>query len=183
MSDFIYADMTAAKRKKALEAQAASIHEEEYGKKISDQELAEQKDQYTKDAMKLQQLEAELKKIADAHKAGIKSHEALMSERLELVKTGRRATKGLLYGLPNRDKQTVDYYDESGELIYSAPMTAKDQQGGLFLDGAQEEYETQDVDFEEVTTEEVNDLYSETGEATETEAPEEKPKKNRGKKS
>lgn len=109
--------------------------------------------------MKLQQMEAELKKIADAHKAEIKAHEAVMAERLELIKTGRRETKGILYGIPNRDKGVIVYYDVSGEEIYDEPMTDKDQQGGLFLDADHPEDGIADVEYEEVTEEEKDELY------------------------
>lgn len=176
-ANFIYADMPANKRKKALEQLASSVHEEEYGKAIAEEDLAKEKDQYAKDAMKLQQMEAELKKIADAHKAEIKAHEAVMSERLELIKTGRRATKGLLYGIPNRDKGIIVYYDVTGEEIYTEPMSEKDNQGGLFLDAEHPEDGIADVEYEEVTEEEKEDLYN--GEEPAEEEPKKKTKKKK----
>lgn len=171
----IYQDMNPAERLEALRNLAVVTSEEDYGKKLSKEEHEQKKNEFISGMQELHRREAKLKAVVDEHKAEIKAQQAVNDEVFEMVVTGRTPTYGVLYGIPDRDENLMRFYDETGEEIKSRPLTPKEHQGSVFLDGARPDEEVQDVEFEEVTDEELNELYDEeTGEVFE---PEEKPKK------
>lgn len=154
MSNYIYQNYSQNDRITMLQNQAKKSEVKTYNRSLSEEEINREKDKYASDAIELDRQKKDLKSTVERLKAGITSVETLMEERLEKIKTGQTEITATLYGLPDYNKNRMNWYDGYGERINSLPLTPDERQGTLFIgdapaeDGAIAEEPTY-VDFDE----------------------------------
>lgn len=133
MDNYIYQEYNMQDRIKMLQNLAVKSEIKTYNRSLTDSEIEMEKDKFSSDAIEKDRQEKELKNTQERMKAGIKSVETLMEERLERIKSGQTEITGTLYGLPNHDKGVMNFYDGYGERINTRPLTPDEKQGRLFI--------------------------------------------------
>ena len=95
---------------------------------FSDSEIAEMKDKYFDEVLKLSTISDEYKKIADEYKAKIKTIKAEMSVFVDNLKKGYKEELKEVFLVPDQDAGIMEYYTENGKLVESRKLRPSERQ-------------------------------------------------------
>lgn len=146
MSSFIYQEMGHTKRVALLKKLCKTKEQMTYAKSLTEAELVAEKGNFARDAMRISQLEDELKMLAASYKEKIKALKKTNIERLEVIANEKRQAYAMVYGIPDNSTERMLFYDEDGELITSREMLPNEKQGTLFLGEKQQTANTAEAE-------------------------------------
>lgn len=133
MSDYIYQELNHSARVSALKKLSRTKEQRTYTKSLDDKQVAAKEKEYSQVAMRIQQLEDDLKEYTAKVKGNIKELKTTQLESLEEIATRKRQVYDWVYGLPDQVNGKMLFYDESGELIDRRDLFDNEMQKVLFI--------------------------------------------------
>lgn len=179
-------ELSYVEREKLLRKLCVTEREDNFFRSLTDSDVDKEKHLYAERGGELKDKKAEAAASAQAFKAVVQALEKDMDERLERIQTRKRKVYDKLYGLPNYDKGTMQYFDRFGELIDTRILTPDEMTGQMFDNAG----EPKDAEFKELPGVDVVPADSDVEEAeivtdgddtAEQSSTEEKPKRGRKK--
>lgn len=103
------------------------VTEEVIRMSLTKDEIAERKDQISKELMATQDLEQQLSDLKKSYSDRIKAKRIEIRKNLHEVRMGFVDKLMTVHNIPNDKKMTVEFFDESGELVGSRMMTREER--------------------------------------------------------
>lgn len=156
---YIYQDLSHTARVALLRKTCKTKESITYSQTLSPTELAEEEKIFARDAMRISQLEDELKQMTSTYKGQINALKKTSIERLEVLSNEKRQVYGPVYGIADHVGGRMLFYDENGEMVMSRELHDRERQNSLFI--GQEGEETASAD-EATTAANILDQFGET---------------------
>lgn len=104
-------------RKNYLENNADEVEQRSYFKRLTEEELASKKHEFTTNSLSVHDLEEQKKEAVKDFKDQMAPHKEEVKELSKCIRTGFESVEGSLYKFIDHETRMVSYYDESGEII------------------------------------------------------------------
>jgi heat shock protein HspQ len=133
---FIEGEYTPEQIKSMLANHCESSEETKYYRDLSEQDLVEKHQELSKNLIKLNELDEELKDIKDDYKTRMKPMVTLQKDLLEAIGIKKELVDGTLYHIANQVDGMMETYTSEGELHSSRRLRPDERQARLFIDKA-----------------------------------------------
>jgi len=130
---FIDGDYTPEQIKSMLANHCESSEETKYYRDLTEQDLVEKHQELSKNLIKLNELEEELKDIKDDYKDRMKPMKVTQKDLLEAIGVKKELITGTLYHIANQVDGMMETYTETGELHSSRRLRPDEKQTRLFV--------------------------------------------------
>lgn len=110
----------------------------QYRRDLTEAEIAEARTNFAQKHLEIAELKRKKKEFDEQYKADLKPLEDAASVELAKVKTRFEFIEGTVYELQNFEDNTIDIYNEDGEVIESRPMRASERQMRIGKTGTDE---------------------------------------------
>lgn len=125
---FIDGDFTPEQIKSMLAQHCEHSEETKYYVDLSEQDLVERHQELSKNLIKYNELDEELKVIKDDFKTKMKPLQIYQKELLEAISVKKELVTGTLYDIANQTDGMMDTYTEAGELYGSRRLRPDERQ-------------------------------------------------------
>lgn len=125
---FIDGDYTPEQIKSMLAQHCEHSEETKYYVDLSEQDLVERHQELSKNLIKYNELDEELKEIKDDFKTKMKPLQIYQKELLEAISVKKELVTGTLYDIANQTDGMMDTYTEAGELYGSRRLRPDERQ-------------------------------------------------------
>lgn len=111
-----------------LEGIAYSVEERSYTKNLTDDELNDRKDEYSKVGIKLSELNDSKAKMLADFKDKTKEPQLRSSELIEAIKYKSEQRYGALFLIDDQENGMMNVFDTSGICVETRPLSRKERQ-------------------------------------------------------
>lgn len=147
MQDFLYADLEHSERMQLLIKTALSRESMTFRRSLTDQDLAEKKDYFTREAMRLATVKDDFQQWKQRKSQDIKTIEKNQEDLLEVISTESIEVFDEVFLIPDHAKGLVLFVDKLGEIVNKREMKPEERQGRLMLEESKAPGESE---FEEI---------------------------------
>lgn len=153
MAFFIYEDFEHNERLKQLAKLCAGRETMTFKRTLLPSEVAERKDLYTREQMRLATIEHEFKEYKARKAADIKTIKGNQVEALQIIANESIEVFDEVFLIPDHAKQIMLFVDKMGEVVHSRELKPQERQGRLLLD---DQPEGEIIEFENIVGDEIN---------------------------
>lgn len=114
-----------------LEGIAYDLSEQSYTKNLTEEELAERKDQYSEIGIKLSEIATKKKEAMERFKAEEKEPAIIAKDLLESIKYKSEQNYGKLYLVDDQEEGMMYFFDTFGVCVDARPLTKQERQQKL----------------------------------------------------
>lgn len=125
---FIEGEYSPEQIKSMLVQHCESSEETKYYVDLSQQDLVERHQELSKNLIKFNELDEELKEIKDDFKTRMKPLQVYQKELLEAISVKKELVTGTLFSIANQVEGMMEVYTEAGELYSSRRLRPDERQ-------------------------------------------------------
>lgn len=134
MENYLYAELDHSERIQLLIKQALSRESMTFRRSLTEQDISEKKDFFTREAMRLATTKEEFKNWKARKAQDIKTIEKNQEDLLEVISTESIEVFDEVFLIPDHAKGLVLFVDKLGEIVNRREMKPEERQGRLLLD-------------------------------------------------
>lgn len=128
-------DYAVTQREAFLKDNCDQVEEKGYMKRLTPEQIQENKEKLAETAIAMNEIAIEKKKIALEFKTQLEPLTAIKGEILTLLKQKAEYKKEICYKFVDQEEKMVGYYNAEGDLIEARPANAEELQGTIFQIG------------------------------------------------